>query len=1294
MELLSQARVKTKILTILVLAGTFLCRPAVGQKEQQGSSENTVEAVLKIRKFSKLDGPPRLGELETVLPQVLKASFFRYRWLSVSMEQPSAMLDSDGSAPSGNTRSVPSYVLDGTFVAFEDQIRLDVSLTNAAENGGSAADFRSFEVFGEDTLLEAADRLGQRIAEFLTAKTAGRAKEHHTLFGIDSTFQYTAGDPVYTSLGPLLSSAIFGQLSAVKISNVSFQRVDVGRAKLEGTRSDAMLTGEYKVSGNEIQFTAKLREMTGASYVIESRGALDQIPQFASGVSNRVLEIVRGRVTPMGTWRVESISLEDAKPEAYLAEAKKYQEAKEFAPAIVMYRKAIEKNASYLEARSGLAELYMTEGDYPSAISEYKEILRLNSKDVSALLGLGAAYVKSGNSRAALEQAEEAQQIGVNEPQARAQLYRIRGDANLLEGKPQDAIQQYRRGLEVSEGSPELYHSIARAYRASADLNQAIEFLNKARQLYPGDPEFTVDLVSIYNQLGRQYYVDGEYQKALQAFENALSLPARDRQLEAEAMAYRGVIVGHFLPKSDLENGIADLKKSVELDPNKEWSHRCLGALYEEAKKYPEALESLKQGIAVEPTPNSYREMAVVYRLMKNYEAAQEAIQQALKLNPGYANGYAELALIYQSSRDLDRAVDALRKYLTLEPKSAWGFSTLGSTYADKGDPDKAVENLKKAAELEPSAAAYVALGNLYIRKEDYAQAIEANRQALKLEPRDTNAYESLEQIYKAKKDAAGFTEMLRQAVKADPEFAWGHTKLGAVYEGAGKHDEAVASLKRALALDPKSRWATELLAMVYVDKQKYDLAEEMLQTSLANEPSKWGYSELGKVYLLKHEPEKAIEPLQQALKIDGEYTDAYGNLESVYVALGQPQSSISLLEEAAKKYPDFAWAYAELGKVYAYEGNYEQAIQNLQKALEIKPSQFAFEQLADVYELKEDWPKEREVSKRLLEFDPKAAIGYGLLARSYTYANDPDYVQALQAIQHGLAVSPDSAYLLSVEADIYRLEKKYPDAIELCQKAIQLSPEYFYPYSVLAKIQLEQGAYEKAAGSARTSIDAGGEDYALLCEVYKRLNRDDEAVRTLSGYLANSPKNANLMEALASVYHERLYLQPSAYEQAYKLDREAYQLQLKTLQFRENLAEASLTTKRYDDALRLANEVLTDNSLSLSPDQKLSVKLIQIASLVFEKRDAEAFSELGEFIRYYDSIGKDYSRSWVFEGTKNFIRLNGSIDGSSRAQLLNLIEILELPKVQADAKFRELKEFVNRSKIYSSPQPAGLATP
>ena len=71
-----------------------------------------------------------------------------------------------------------------------------------------------------------------------------------------------------------------------------------------------------------------------------------------------------------------------------------YSEKGLYYESVTAFKKAIELDGGYLEARMGLAEVYEDKGLYPQAISEYRRVVEADGKNTGALYNLALVYEK------------------------------------------------------------------------------------------------------------------------------------------------------------------------------------------------------------------------------------------------------------------------------------------------------------------------------------------------------------------------------------------------------------------------------------------------------------------------------------------------------------------------------------------------------------------------------------------------------------------------------------------------------------------------------------------------------------------------------------------------------------------------------------------------------------------------------------------------------------------------------------------------------------------------------------
>ncbi|MGD9240636.1 MAG: adenylate/guanylate cyclase domain-containing protein [Desulfobacterales bacterium] len=166
---------------------------------------------------------------------------------------------------------------------------------------------------------------------------------------------------------------------------------------------------------------------------------------------------------------------------------------------------------------------------------------------------------------------------------------------------------------------------------------------------------------------------------------------------------------------------------------------------------------------------------------IENNHKARQLVEEAIKLDPDYAQAYRWLSGTYL----LD----------------VW----LGSTESPQGSLKTAIELSKKALSLDDSlGGAHGLLGNIYIMRKDYDKGIRETKRAVELEPNGADA----------------------------------HAFLGMGLLFAGSPEEAIPILKKAIRLDPNApEWYMHVLAAAYRDIENYEQAIEWGEKAVQKNP-------------------------------------------------------------------------------------------------------------------------------------------------------------------------------------------------------------------------------------------------------------------------------------------------------------------------------------------------------------------------------------------------------------------------------------------------------------------------
>jgi tetratricopeptide (TPR) repeat protein len=135
--------------------------------------------------------------------------------------------------------------------------------------------------------------------------------------------------------------------------------------------------------------------------------------------------------------------------------------------------------------------------------------------------------------------------------------------------------------------------------------------------------------------------------------------------------------------------------------------------------------------------------------MKKEIDAAMDAFNQAISLDPDSCEAHEGLANSAYLSGDLARAVSEYQKLTLLNPTETRFLTNLGAIHNRLGEHMKACDYLRKAiARNKKCAESFYNLGIAQRKLKQNSMAVSAYKEAIKLDPMMAEAYQNLGNVY------------------------------------------------------------------------------------------------------------------------------------------------------------------------------------------------------------------------------------------------------------------------------------------------------------------------------------------------------------------------------------------------------------------------------------------------------------------------------------------------------------------------------------------------------------------
>ncbi|RUO88480.1 tetratricopeptide repeat protein [Corallococcus sp. AB018] len=499
------------------------------------------------------------------------------------------------------------------------------------------------------------------------------------------------------------------------------------------------------------------------------------------------------------------------------------------------------------------------------------------------------------------------------------------------------ARESANRALLASQDDVTEVHALAGSLLIAAkDEKKALDRFDRALKASPGNVRALVAL--------------GDYYLASEDFAQALEMFKRARDVSKEHPAARiGMAESRLALEQDLDAALADVaplaqdaKLPPALQPRQQLVH---GEILSALGKYDEARTMLSKGVQGPLAMDFQLALGAAGRAAGKLEAAQQAYEAALKLQPKSeaakeglgrtlldrdrekealqrleADGGRKVSLVrgaaYARLGDWKRARVELGKTRVNDRYPPEAVAWLALADAHEGNGAQARDVLEKALAKKPRTDLRVALGQVYWRERALDKAQTQFDEAMK-DPRDYEGACSLGRLLLSRRLPDMALKPLTQAVERNGAHGEARDALGRTLLALGRTPEALKQFEAWQLDNPGSAAAQKGFALALYQSGRRKEAEGASGRAVKLAPEDAEGQRLRAALLFANGDAKGgFSALERANKLDSKDPDTFCEIAQAFLRQGQVESADAAFAAARREGPDATCG--RVGELYA----------------------------------------------------------------------------------------------------------------------------------------------------------------------------------------------------------------------------------------------------------------------------------------------------------------------------------------------------------------------------------------
>lgn len=598
------------------------------------------------------------------------------------------------------------------------------------------------------------------------------------------------------------------------------------------------------------------------------------------------------------------------------------------ADAIRLVQELLKRQPGMTPAYFALGNIYANERRNREAADEYQEVVRRSPADMVALAAEVKALIDASAYAEALAPARDYVLRKPKDPAGHVML----GTVYQQLGDYQKAEPELERGVAGAPNDFEARYQLGLVLARMDKPKQALPQLQKAVAIRPGDRAAQYQLVAVLRSLG-------ETQETTQIV-SELQKEQKAEVLNSE-LASEGTRANDLLQSGKPAEAAQIYRQMLEEKPDSAWTAYNLALALEAAKDMKGAEDALRNAIRIDPTRAKIQaELGRLYLALGDLDAAQKCLESALHLDPELAEARGNLAMVYAREGDLESAEKLVRQALEDNPNYVEGHLDLALVLVQQNRKADAERELEKAAALAPRDSATLStVGKAEMKMGENTKGVEFLRRVVELAPDLAAAHLDLALALADSYNLPAALEQATEAVRLAPQSGVAHFYRGRVLYDMGRGSEAQPEFETACRLNSQMPEPRYFLALIEKQNGNYKAAATLLEETVQRQPGNaMAWYMLGQSLEKESDTAKAVAAWRKAIEIDPKFSQALISLARVLRSTDAAESDRLMARYTAvqreRQILDRADTLANNGIEAASAHDWPGAIQLLQEAI------------------------------------------------------------------------------------------------------------------------------------------------------------------------------------------------------------------------------------------------------------------------------------------------------------------------------------------------------------------------